>query len=250
MERLSGDELRGRNATMVWDGLGMIQLTYDGAWIKQTNPLARQVLQQFGRRTIPVEALAGVEVVMPGGRAQPTIRLVLREHADPVLAVAGGRLSEQFDPYRLDFAADQWLLADYYAQEIRSAIALHQVDPGQPAERWLIEPPLAPEVLKCVAAKLWLEGDELVIDYGFANYPEKRVYGDPYRLPLSDLRSVEWKGTYGLRDLVGYLRFTSIRTPAERPVEGKDPETIVTKSGNGETDALFFGAKLLSMINR
>ncbi|MET7277428.1 DUF4429 domain-containing protein [Kribbella sp. NPDC005582] len=183
MERLSGDELRGRNATMVWDGLGTIQLTYDGSWIKQTSSLTRQVLRRFGRRTIPVEALAGVEVVMPGGREQPTIRLMLREHADPVPAVAGGQLNEQFDPYRLDFEADQWLLA-------------------------------------------------------------------AYRLPLSDLRSVEWKGTYGLRELQGYLRFTSSRTPAERPVERKDPETVVTKSGDGETDALFFGAMLLSMIDR
>lgn len=247
MERLSGDELRGRNATMVWDGLGTIQLTYDGAWIKQKSTLTHMVHKRLGGRTVPVEALAGVELVMPGGAEDPTIRLVLREHADPLLAVAGGQLDELMDPYRLDFGADQWLLADYYAQEIRTSIALHQA-PAGPSDRWLLEPPAAPDVLKCHNCKLWLEGDTLVIDYGFANYPEKRVYGDPYRLPLAEIKTVEWTASKGITS--GYLRITSVRTPADRGPERTDPETIPTKPIGGELDALFFGAKLRWLINR
>lgn len=93
MEGLSGDELRGRNATMVWDGLGTIQLRYGGSWIKQKSTLTKIVLQKIGQRTVPVEALTGVDLVMPGGTEDPTIRLLLRERADPLLTVAGGALN-------------------------------------------------------------------------------------------------------------------------------------------------------------
>jgi hypothetical protein len=47
----------------------------------------------------------------------------------------------------------------------------------------------------------------------------------------------------------GYLRVTSFRTPAERPEPAEDPETLVTQPLS-ETDALFFGARVLSMVGR
>jgi hypothetical protein len=47
----------------------------------------------------------------------------------------------------------------------------------------------------------------------------------------------------------GYLRITSSRTPAERPEPAKDPETLVTQPLS-ETDALFFGARVRSMVGR
>ncbi|TDD49300.1 DUF4429 domain-containing protein [Kribbella antibiotica] len=245
MEGLSGDELRGRNATMVWDGLGTVQLQYPGPWLKQKSSSTYHLLKRLGRRTIPVEALAGVEVVMPGGKEDATIRLVLRERADPLLTVAGGRLSEILDPYRLDFDAKQWLLADYYAQEIRTAIALHQ-PPSGPAERWLIEPPPAPDKVKYQGVKAELDGTDLVLDYGFGATQPKKSYGDPWRLPLAELRNVEWAPQSVGR--VGYLRLTTTRTPAERPKPMDDPETLQT-SAVFETDGLFFAAKLLSLIN-
>ncbi|GAB3946986.1 hypothetical protein GCM10029976_075450 [Kribbella albertanoniae] len=245
MEGLSGDELRGRNATMVWDGLGTIQLRYPGPWRQQKSGLTYAVLKQLGRRTIPVEALTGVEIVMPGGTETATIRLILREHADPLLAVAGGRFDELIDPYRLDFSPDQWLLADYYAQEIRTSIALHQLPPG-PADRWLIEPPPAPDKVKFQFVKVELDGDELVLKYGFGATAAKKSYGNPWRLPLTELRDVEWVPGRIRSD--GFLRLTTARTPAERPKAADDPETLTTWPLS-EHDALFFGAKLRSLIN-
>lgn len=94
---------------------------------------------------------------------------------------------------------------------------------------------------------MWIEGDTLIVDYGFANYPEKRAYGDPYRLPLAEIKAVEWTQAKGITS--GYLRITSPRTPAVRGSDMHDPETILTKPIGGELDALFFGAKLLSLIN-
>jgi len=246
VDGLSGDELRGRNASMVWDGLGAVQLTYDGSWIKQKSTLTRWTLKKLGRRTVPVEALTGVELVMPGGTEQPTIRLLLRERADPLLAVAGGALDELVDPYRLDFDAKQWLLADYYAQEIRTSIALHQLPPG-PADRWLIEPPPAPDRIKFQSVKAELDGSGLILDYGFAATQAKKSYGDPWRLPLAELLNVEWAPQSLRRP--GYLRLTTTRKPAERPKPADDPETLLT-SAIDESDVLFFGAKLLWLIKR
>jgi hypothetical protein len=245
VEGLSGDELRGRNATIVWDGLGTIQLRYDGSWIKQKSTLTHLVLKKLGQRTVPVEALTGVDLVMPGGTEDPTIRLLLRERSDPLLTVAGGALDELIDPYRFDFDTKQWLLADYYAQEIRTSIALHQLPPG-PAERWLIEPPPAPSKVKFQGVKAELDGSGLVLDYGFTATPAKKSYGDPWRLPLAELRNVEW-APQSFRS-PGYVRLTTTRTPAERPKPADDPETLLT-SAVDESDVLFFGAKLLSLIN-
>ncbi len=247
MEELSGDELRGRNATMVWDGLGTVQLRYEGAWLKQKSTLTKKVLDKLGHRTVPVEALTGVDLVMPGGTEDPTIRLLLRDHADPLLAVAGGQLDELIDPYRFDFDSDQWLLADYYAQEIRTSIARHQVPPG-PADRWLVDPPPAPDEIKGQNVKLTLDVADLVFDYGFGASKAKKSYGDPWRLPLADIRAVEWAPVTNAWGNNGYLRITSTHTPAERPKAVDDPETLITNP-LAETDALFFGAKLRSLIN-
>ncbi|MEU4191203.1 DUF4429 domain-containing protein [Kribbella sp. NPDC026611] len=248
MAEVSGDELRGRNAVLVWDGLGTIQLRYEGAWIKQKSTLTHLVLKKLGERTVPIEAVRDVELVMPGGHEDPTIRLVLRDHADPLLSVAGGALNELIDPYRFDFDNAQWLLADYYAQEIRTSIALHQLG-SAPADRWLVEAPPAPTGLKGQQGmKLALEGDELVFDYGFATPKEKKAYGDPWRLPVAEVVAVEWQPITNKWGSNGYLRITSARTPTDRPEPAKDPETLVTQP-LAETDALFFGAKLLSMVD-
>ncbi|WP_405061861.1 DUF4429 domain-containing protein [Kribbella sp. NBC_01505] len=245
MEGLSGDELRGRNATLVWDGLGTVQLRYGGSWLRQKSTKTFKALKQLGQRTVPVEALTGVELVMPGGTEDPTIRLILRERADPILAVAGGSLDELVDPYRFDFDNKQWLLADFYAQEIRESIARHQL-PAGPAEHWLVEAPAAPEKVKFQDVKAQLDGDVLVLDYGFAASAAKKAHGDPWRLPVADLRNVEWVMISAQQR--GYLRLTTTHTPAERPAPADDPETLYT-GPLSETDALFLGAKLLSLIN-
>lgn len=243
-QALSGDELKGSNGTLVWDGLGTVQLRYDGAWMKQTSTVTHQLLRRLGTRTIPVEALAGVELVMPGGTEQPMIRLVLRAGADPLMAVAAEAIDRLFDPYRFYFSNKQWLLADYYAQEIRTSIALHQLGTG-PAERFLVEPPAAADELKGFDGKARIEDGELSFDWTWTATKEKKAAGDPRRVPLADITGVAWL-PMGDKQL-GRMRISTAATPAERPESDKDPETLLLGALQ-QVPGLLFGAKLLAAV--
>jgi hypothetical protein len=181
---------------------------------------------------------------MPGTTEPPMIRLVLRAGADPLLAVAGEEMDRLFDPYRFYFGAKQWLLADYYAQEIRTSIALHQVGTG-PAERFLIEPPEAANELKGFDGTARIEDAELTFDWSWTATKEKKAAGDPHRVPLADISGVEWL-PLGDKKL-GRLRISTAATPAERPEADKDPETLQLGALQ-QVPGLLFGAKLLAAV--
>jgi hypothetical protein len=246
-DELSGDELKGTNGTLVWDGLGAVRLRYGGPWITQKSTITHLLLKRLGERTVPVEALQRVELVMPGGTEDPMIRLVLREGADPITAVAGGDIQGLLDPYRFYFKNDQWLLADYYAQEIRASIARHQLA-TEPAEHWLVAPPEAPDEFKGNDGKLRLAGDQLVFDWGWAANAEKKKAGDPRSVPLSEITGVEWKPSdKGWNSPLGFFRITTAQSPAERPDPKVDPDALIL-GPTAEINALFVGAKILTLI--
>jgi hypothetical protein len=244
-EYLSGDELRGANATLVWDGLGAVQLRYGGGWLRQQSTLSHQLLKRLGERTVPVEALKDVELVMPGGTEDPMIRLVLRDGADPLTTVAGGDLAGLFDPYRFYFKNEQWLLADYYAQEIRTSIALHQVS-AEPAAGWLVAAPDAEDELKGFDGKAKLIGDQLVFDWGWTAPKEKKSARDPRSVPVADVRAVEWRPMEGKN--LGFVRVTTSASPAERPDPAKDPEALLLGATH-QVPGLLFAARLLSQVS-
>src|ERR1700730_14537761 len=97
-----GEELAGSNA--VWE------FETDAVVIRYERGMRNsRLLQALGERRIPYAALAGVE--RGAGRA-----------ADPLIEAATGQLKEAADPYRLVLPADSRLLAEYYADELRTAI--------------------------------------------------------------------------------------------------------------------------------
>lgn len=202
--------------------------------------LTQMLLKRLGTRTVPVEALKDVELVMPGGTRDPMIRLVLREGADPITAVAGGDIYGLLDPYRFYFKNEQWLLTDYYAQEIRTSIALHQVS-AAPADHWLVAPPAAGEELKGFDGKARLADGRLIFDWDWKATKEKKSAGDPRSVPLEEIQNVEWRPMEGKH--LSYLRITTSATPSERPDPAKDPEALQLGATH-QVPGLLFAASL------
>src|ERR687885_90005 len=69
----------------------------------------------LGELVVPLGALAGIsfEQGKRGGR----LRLRLRDGADPLLQVTGGRLTEPNDPYQLLVDSDRYGVAEYFVDE-------------------------------------------------------------------------------------------------------------------------------------
>jgi Domain of unknown function (DUF4429) len=239
------DELVGDNATLVWDGLSSVQLRYRGGWLKHKSAHTAQLLKALGERTVPVEALAGVELVLPGAAGDPMLRLELREGADPVMAVAGATIHRLFDPYRFYYGAKQDLLAEYYAHEIGTAIRLHQLD--GPADRFLVAPPPAGDELKAFDAKLRLDGDGLELDWKWTAGPAKKAAGKSRTIPFGELTGVEWQPSS--LAVLGHVRF-HLAGDTSPPVDPKDDPRVVQLGAGDDAPGLLFAAALRARIDR
>ncbi|WP_369205747.1 DUF4429 domain-containing protein [Streptomyces sp. PU-14G] len=78
---------------------------------------------------MPLDAVAGI-AYEPGGRKGGRLRLRLREGADPLSQVARGRLPDSSDPYRLPVERDRTGVAEYFVEQVRTALLLAEVLPG------------------------------------------------------------------------------------------------------------------------
>jgi hypothetical protein len=236
------DELVGDNATLVWDGLSTVQLRYRNGWREHKSTHTAQLLNALGERTVPVEALSDVELVLPSA-GDPMLRLQLRDGADPVMAVAGVAIHRLFDPYRFYYHPKQELLAEYYAQEIQTAIRLHQLD--GPADRFLVAPPPARDELKAFDAKLRLTGDGLEIDWKWTAGPAKKAAGKSRTIALADLTGVDWRPSE--RTTLGHLRF-HLAGDTAAPVDAKDDPRVVQLGAGDDAPGLLFAAALRARI--
>jgi hypothetical protein len=226
------DELIGDNATLVWDGLSNVQLKYGQRWIKHKSTHSANLAKALGERTVPVDALSGVELTLPkDGDAQ--LRLVLRENADPVTAVAGARIDELFDPYRFYYQDQQELLAEYYATEIQTAIRLAQNE--GPAEKFLVEPPEAPDELKGFDGRLRVDEGTVTFDWSWAASPEKKAAGKRREVELATVTSVEWRPIAG-KDL-GHVRLN------------RDDGLALLLGATQQVSGLLFAANLLAKLS-
>ncbi|WP_327414142.1 DUF4429 domain-containing protein [Streptomyces sp. NBC_01233] len=175
--------------------------------------------QTLGEVVVPLRALAGISY--EPSRKAGRLRLRLRDGADPLLQVTGGRLPEASDPYRLTVESDRSGVAEYFVDEVRNALLLDQVDPG-PVDTYLLPGPPVPIAVGAGDGTAAFDGDRVALDWNWTTEEAKRSAG-PREFRIADLRSVEWSPSKGLEN--GWLRFTLTGAPPA-PAPKYDPHTV------------------------
>ncbi|MFE7134485.1 DUF4429 domain-containing protein [Streptomyces sp. NPDC057638] len=185
----------------------------DGTWVfdgevvrivpgadKNLSPLRKAL----GEVTVPLEAIAGVSFE-PGRKKSGRLRLRLRGGADPLLQIAGGKLSDGADPYLLSVESDRSGVAEYVVEEVRNALLLDQI-PGEPVDRYLLSGPDIPITASAGDGTVSFDGEQIKLSWNWKTEESKSSGGDR-TLPLEAVRAVEWHPSSGLDN--GYLRFTA-----------------------------------------
>ncbi|MFD7556746.1 DUF4429 domain-containing protein [Streptomyces sp. NPDC059835] len=175
--------------------------------------------QTLGEVLVPLRALAGISY--EPGRKTGRLRLRLRDGADPLLQVTGGRLPETSDPYRLTVESDRGGVAEYFVDEVRQALLLDQVDPG-PTASYLLPGPAVPITVGAGDGTAAFDGERVALEWNWTTEEAKRS-GGPRALRIADLRSVEWSPSKGLEN--GWLRFT-LAGAGQALAPKYDPHTV------------------------
>ncbi|KJY38111.1 MULTISPECIES: DUF4429 domain-containing protein [Streptomyces] len=175
--------------------------------------------QQLGEVVVPLRAIGGISY--EPGRKAGRLRLRLRDGADPLLQVTGGRLPESSDPYRLSVEADRAGVAEYFVDEVRNALLLDGVDPG-PSDAYLLPGPAVPITVGAGDGTAAFDGDRVVLDWNWTT-EDAKASGGPREFRVADVRSVEWAPSKGLEN--GWLRFTLTGAPPA-PAPKYDPCTV------------------------
>lgn len=175
--------------------------------------------QTLGEVAVPLRALAGISY--EPGRKAGRLRLRLRDGADPLLQVTGGRLPEASDPYRLTVEPDRAGVAEYFVDEVRNALLLEQVDPG-PADSYLLPGPPVPITVGAGDGTVAFDGDRVALDWNWTTEEAKRS-GGAREFRIGDVRAVEWAPSKGLEH--GWIRFTLAGATAA-PAPKYDPHAV------------------------
>ncbi|WP_030760529.1 DUF4429 domain-containing protein [Streptomyces sp. NRRL F-2664] len=175
--------------------------------------------QTLGEVVVPLGALAGIS--HEPGRKAGRLRLRLREGADPLTQVTGGRLPEASDPYRLSVEPDRTGVAEYFVDEVRNALLLDQVDPG-PSESYLLPGPSVPIAVGAGDGTVTFDGDRIALEWNWTTEEAKRS-GGPREFRVTDLRAVEWAPAKGLDN--GWLRF-GLAGSSQPAAPKYDPYTV------------------------
>lgn len=176
--------------------------------------------QTLGEVVVPLRALAGISY--EPGRKAGRLRLRLRDGADPLLQVTGGRLPEASDPYRLTVEPDRGGVAEYFVDEVRNALLLDQVDPG-PAGSYLLPGPAVPITVGAGDGTVAFDGDRVTLEWSWTTEEAKRS-GGAREFRVADVRSVEWAPSRGLEN--GWIRFSLAGTSAQPAAPKYDPHTV------------------------
>ena len=155
----------------------------------------------LGEVAVPLEALAGI--AFESGRRSGRLRLRLRDGADPLLQVTGGKLDDASDPYRLTVESDRSGVAEYIVDEVRNALLLDEVASG-PVDRYLLPGPALPLTVGAGDATVTFDGERIRLEWNWKT-EESKSSGGPRTLDIADLDGVEWLPSAGLEN--GYLRF-------------------------------------------
>lgn len=164
---------------------------------KHMHPLRKAL----GEVAVPLTALASVahEPGKKGGR----LRLRLREGADPLAQVAGGRLPDASDPYQLAVERDRMGVAEYFVDEVRHALLLDEV-PDTPCDRYLLPGPAVPLTANGSDGTASFDGERVQLEWNWLA-EDSKSHGGPGVLTLEELAGVEWTPAIGWEN--GSLRF-------------------------------------------
>lgn len=173
----------------------------------------------LGELVVPLGALAGVSFEQ--GRKAGRLRLRLRDGADPLLHATGGRLTEPNDPYQLIVESDRYGVAEYFVEEVRTALLLDQV-PSDPVAEYLLPGPAVPLSVSAGDGTASFDGERVRLEWNWKTEDAKAAAGIR-TLALSDLTAVEWHPAAGLEN--GYLRFTVKNAPTKAPPK-YDPNSV------------------------
>ncbi|MFF0788027.1 DUF4429 domain-containing protein [Streptomyces spiralis] len=196
--------------------------TFDGEALRLTPGRDRNVgllRRTLGELTVPLEALAGVSFEQ--GKKTGRLRLRLRDGADPLLLATGGRLTEPHDPYQLLVESDRYGVAEYFVDEVRSALLLEQVSPD-PVTRYLLSGPSLPVSVAAGDGTASFDGEQVRLEWNWKTEDAKAA-GGARSLAPADITAVEWVPAAGLEN--GCLRFTVRGAPTGTPPK-YDPHAV------------------------
>ncbi|MFD3483418.1 DUF4429 domain-containing protein [Streptomyces sp. NPDC058665] len=195
--------------------------TFDGDTVrivpgsdKRVNPLRKSL----GEVAVPLGALAGI--TFEQGRRSGRLRLRLREGADPLTRVAGGKLDDGSDPYQLSVDSDRTGVAEYFVDEVRNALLLDEVDSG-PTDRYLLPGPSLPITMGAGDGTASFDGELIRLEWNWKTEESKSSRGMT-TLAIGDVDGVEWRPSAGMEN--GFLRFVVGR--GNSPAPKYDPHSV------------------------
>ncbi|MCC3768721.1 DUF4429 domain-containing protein [Streptomyces sp. UNOC14_S4] len=175
--------------------------------------------QTLGEVVVPLTAVAGAS--FEPGRKGGRLRLRLRDGADPLLQAARGQLPDGADPYQLAIDPSHAGVAEYFVDEVRTALLLEQVPDG-PTDRYLLPGPAVPLSVTAGDGTVAFDGERISLEWNWKTEDDKKSAGRQ-SLPLPEVGSVEWQPSIGLEN--GYLRFLHPGQTARTPPK-YDPHAI------------------------
>jgi hypothetical protein len=196
--------------------------TFDGDTVRivpgsdKSVSLLRKTL---GEIAVPLGALAGIS--FEPGKKSGRLRLRLRNGADPLLQITGGKLEDGSDPYRLTVDNDRTGVAEYFVDEVRNALLLEQVETG-PVDSYLLPGPALPITVGAGDGTATFDGERIRLEWNWKT-EESKSSGGARTLAVQDVESVEWLPSVGLEN--GYLRFAVSKAPTKAPPK-YDPHAV------------------------
>ncbi|MFF3398029.1 DUF4429 domain-containing protein [Streptomyces sp. NPDC002659] len=188
--------------------------TFDGDTVRivpgsdKSVSLLRKTL---GEVAVPLTALAGIS--FEPGKKSGRLRLRLRDGADPLLQITGGKLEDGSDPYRLTVENDRTGVAEYFVDEVRNALLLDQVQTG-PVDTYLLPGPALPITVGAGDGTATFDGERIRLEWNWKT-EESKSSGGARSIALEDVEAVEWLPSAGLEN--GYLRFRVTKAGSPPP---------------------------------
>ncbi|MFC8367162.1 MULTISPECIES: DUF4429 domain-containing protein [unclassified Streptomyces] len=200
----------------------------DGTWIFDGDALRLTpgrdknvglLRRTLGELVLPLKALAGISLEQ--GKKSGRLKLRLRDGADPLLHATGGRLTEPHDPYQLIVDSDRYGVAEYFTEEVRTALLLDQI-PSDPVTEYLLPGPSVPLSVSAGDGTVSFDGERIRLEWNWKTEDAKAAAGTR-TLAMADLTGVEWQPAVGLEN--GHLRFSVRHSPTKAPAK-YDPNSV------------------------